>query len=1535
MKKRTVRKWVWGIMGTILLIILTLQATLYFFGDEILKESILLSFKRYSERNFKPEKRPSLDFDNLSINIFTGNFTVTGLYYSGYLTKDSIHDGNADHIKLMVHEAEVKGIKLIELYKKRQIKLSEINFYKPDIQWIISEKDDTTNLSSRDQIELIAQNLEQHLTQYIDELSFDVLNIIDGNLFITQEKSQTSSQQADAGISNKFHAQQVNIRLYEFLLDSLSSGRKDRFFFTKDIDIQLANYQLLTDGLYLLKADTLGFSTSRQQIYLKDMAVLPLSSQAKNGISVHVPEVKLTQIDWRDFYFDSLLIAHQLIFEKPSIHFEIREDSIGNHTIKSLNAFSTDSLYHRFAGKLKKLEIGDIIFNDGQMKLSKFGEDTLQILNADKVSLLLAQISFDKTQELDDTSVQVLPLDTVDLSIQNLKLFLPDKRHYFTSNKATLRTDRFRNFACDVHFDSVMFKAGVDSLQELLLNPPEKPVAFDVEVPQISFYGIQLASMLEKRAAILDSIYIKKPEVIIANFSQQSLGKLASGIKVAGEEEQESVKSLLYDWSNAKLNLSPIISPGDSTALFQWLKAGKLQIDSGKFQVLKAKQDFSDFIQITAVDTFYAYLNEISIDQLNNDSLQISDGKVAILANEVDVFLQKSKFLLPGERGEGGLLDVEDMSISTLTNEAYFRNIYFWTNPQRPPSTEVWLHRMYIPFVEFKDVNLEEIYVEQNAEIAKLSVYSPQVTLNYKKNDLPKKELKFDFKNLYPQLSSYLNQLSVPSINVHNATLKLQKISSNRVEPLFTTQKLNVRLRGFFLDSLTRMNRLRPFYADVLDVSAENYQWDFYPEDDTYPLLGVKGSSIHYNSYEGQLDASKITMLTNTSGRSDLQNLQLYCDKIMADDISPYLLIHDKFLQVGRVMIMKPIYKVDEKKNSEDGDDKKVLSRKSLQPDLNKLLNKNLQKIHLRYVSVEKGELDYIQSIANDTLSFVKVDSIEFKARDLIVNHQERRHLHNILYADEIDFSFFADQIYADNSAEGNQKVLIDDAYFSSRDSYLKIAKLQFVPPQNVYQFKDKTHFNLDARNLNVRGLDFKRAYLYGDFKVQNIDIEQSALKVFLGSGPSKKDRKKSGSIHEVISPYLDQISVGMIKYPQSPLQVYDKKNEKLKFSSDKLEADISDFFVDQSSFTLSFGAHQSATAQMFFSKDINISIQDYSRSLDDGLYLMSAEEVNIESGKNRIEVNGIKLEPQLSRAQMLDKFTYSKSVAHMQIDQLEMKDVDFEALLEHEKLIVGEVNLYDPKLEVFKDNRLPRDETKRPGLHQELLYQLDHFIKIDQLKVVDGEIIYAERAEDALEDGKISFDDLYLTATHLTNDPQAIKDSIVTTLNVSSKVMGEGDLQASFRFLNASKDLKFYVNGSLGKMDLTAFNQILEPVAFVHIKEGINQEMKFDIQGDKDKAEGKMEFRYNNLSVQMIDREKGKSGLDEKLGSFIANAFVLKANNPKAVFLRIGNIENERDESRAMFHYWWKSLLSGIRSSIGIEKNMEKTKDFAELEKD
>ena len=86
------------------------------------------------------------------------------------------------------------------------------------------------------------------------------------------------------------------------------------------------------------------------------------------------------------------------------------------------------------------------------------------------------------------------------------------------------------------------------------------------------------------------------------------------------------------------------------------------------------------------------------------------------------------------------------------------------------------------------------------------------------------------------------------------------------------------------------------------------------------------------------------------------------------------------------------------------------------------------------------------------------------------------------------------------------------------------------------------------------------------------------------------------------------------------------------------------------------------------------------------------------------------------------------------------------------------------------------------------------------------------------------------------------------------------------------------------------------------------------------------MKFYYNDLKIQLLNREtETLKGIGPVLGSFFANTFFIRTNNPKNFVFRKGDIFFERDKKRAIFNYWVKSFLSGVVSSVGAVNNKKK----------
>jgi hypothetical protein len=146
----------------------------------------------------------------------------------------------------------------------------------------------------------------------------------------------------------------------------------------------------------------------------------------------------------------------------------------------------------------------------------------------------------------------------------------------------------------------------------------------------------------------------------------------------------------------------------------------------------------------------------------------------------------------------------------------------------------------------------------------------------------------------------------------------------------------------------------------------------------------------------------------------------------------------------------------------------------------------------------------------------------------------------------------------------------------------------------------------------------------------------------------------------------------------------------------------------------------------------------------------------------------------------------------------------------------------------------------------------------------------------------------------------------------------------------------EFHFMGHVGELDLTALNEMLIPLGAIEVRSGFNEEVNINFRGNDEYAEGLMEFRYNNLKIDMLDRKTYQSkGFGNNLKTIFANSFVVSSKNPRWFKLQQGNIFFERIESRSIFNFWAKSLLSGTVSSIGINKSKEEAKAYYKEKKE
>lgn len=1512
-----------GTAGVLLGLLLMLQLAFFFFGNEIYRESILLGFRRYAA-TFEEKQKPSLYFADISFNLINGSFSLQELSLSIYLEDRP----GADHLSLEVPEVQVNGFGLRDILRHRELALGEISLLKPRIQLLQGGVlQDSSHVDADELLHKLSERLLITVNQYLNAFSVERVRISEANLFITQQSVNDRGE--DASLHNKLIAENISISLLDFAVDSLSTQNRERIFFSENLEFRLGSYQwLLPDSSYLLRADTLGFSTAGQELFFKELRIYPmrmLPDSARTRFRLSLPEVRLSGVNLRQIIKDSVLLADKLLLREARLSLQLGGSDTVSYPAFQLASLCGDRLLPFLPEMLKTAGIGEIKLEHGAINLDRGEADSLQVMQASGVEIVLRQFLLDSLSAADSLP-RLLASDSLLLAAGHFRIWLPDGRHALSGKCLKLGLGRENAYAASLQLDSLRLRPGHDSLELLLLAPPQKPLAYELDVPRFSISGLQLDSLLTSRAAVVDSIYILRPDFRIANFAEVSVGKQAAGYPVLQRSDslpRESIRSLLYDWSHARLNFAPVIVPGDSAAWLQGLRAGQFQIDSGRVSVVKAAPSGDRFVEITRIDTFYAYLHQIRIDELSEDSAAFNtDGKVAVRASDMDIFLQNSRFRVPGSRGEGGAVFVKDARLNTLDSLGYMRNLYFSTNPGAPPSTSLWLQRMHLPYVQLEDIDLNRVYKEQRAVAGRLSIYAPDLVFNYYDNRSAPAGT-FDFENLYPLLADYLHELSLRRIRLSRGKALLRRYTAGRYDTLFHTRRLSLDMYDFRLHKGTRMSRLRPFYAHQLVLEADDWRWNFLAAADEQLIRGLRAAKFHYNSLESQLDIEQIATVTDARYSDKTLDQQLACEWLKIDDIDPYRLISDNLLHIGRMIARRPVFAVEQ--IAGDGENERDTNQRlTLQPELNRLLNEKLKRIEVGSFQVEEGVFKVLRKLGGDTTLYAYLDDIELTAASILVDGRQRRHLHHVLYADEVDFELLAQELRFTHPAK-KQWLLAEKLRLNSRETSLLADDFRLFPSS-----PGRSAFSLDTRGMEVSGLDYRKAFLYGQLDVQEIDLLAPELQLFVSPSGNKQIRDYPESVHHFISPYLSSISLSRLNYRDGKLQVFDRDKDQLMFEAPAIDARVRGFFLDQQAYRAEVEQLKKGNEGLFFCQDIEAEIPAYSFEIDEGFYRMSFGNISLSSGGASMQVEDVRLQPLLSREEVIKRFAKAKTVASAEARAVHLSGVNFRKLIRQKYLDVEQVRVEQPLLKAYRDKRRPTDEDRSPPLHQQMLLKMDQLLNIRHLEVEDGFISYSERAGGGEEDGTITFEGLHAGLRNLTNDRRLWHDSLYMRLDVSARVMGEGDLRVSFSFPLEDDSLAFSVSGNLGPMDLTHFNRILEPVAFVHIKEGRARSMGFAFSGNRHFTEGVMRFKYNDLSVLMLDKQRGRVGFDEKLGSIIANAFVLKADNPKGVFMRIGKIHYERDPSKAMFHYWWHSLLTGIKSSIMIEKETEKTKDFS-----
>lgn len=435
--------------------------------------------------------------------------------------------------------------------------------------------------------------------------------------------------------------------------------------------------------------------------------------------------------------------------------------------------------------------------------------------------------------------------------------------------------------------------------------------------------------------------------------------------------------------------------------------------------------------------------------------------------------------------------------------------------------------------------------------------------------------------------------------------------------------------------------------------------------------------------------------------------------------------------------------------------------------------------------------------------------------------------------------------------------------------------------------------YSSKIKEIQASGIGLMKLLFQGDISINRVNITGADLHFLpeLANQLAQNDESSNGERSVIV----DHVSIN-----NTSVRLY---------RSGESEADTIIDDLDLMAINLNLSPGNRPLEKMI--EHLNLSVVSISHKTDNGFYELRTDSLSFDLGSGDLTIESAEVQPLLSPAEMPENLGHQTDHFDISSGTISISNFDAGRWFDDRQISISAVRLADLDLRISHDKNFPEKPKEEKPLLNRQFSLLDIETTVDTLIWDGGSIAYREKEEGQDLYGEVLFDSPQIQFLGIQNtDPQK---NIVASAKTS--FMGEADLNVDFEFtLNESSTQ--YISGTLDSIGLEIINPVIEPLAFVRLKEdGELTSLEFEMKLDDQMATGELIAIYEDLSIQTLNQETLEKSTGENVLSFFANLIAIRSSNG-GEDPRVGEIEFEREKEKSMFSYWWKSLRSGLKST-------------------
>jgi hypothetical protein len=478
------------------------------------------------------------------------------------------------------------------------------------------------------------------------------------------------------------------------------------------------------------------------------------------------------------------------------------------------------------------------------------------------------------------------------------------------------------------------------------------------------------------------------------------------------------------------------------------------------------------------------------------------------------------------------------------------------------------------------------------------------------------------------------------------------------------------------------------------------------------------------------------------------------------------------------------------------------------------------------------------------------------------------------------------------NEEMGDYIVEVDQVNVNIFKSRIDLENISIRPRQ---EHVDRSNFIGDISSIKLKGIDIVKFIIKKNIDISELTISNSKI---LGNIFSSEEPKKL-----VVSPvnirvgkvYLDTFEVAMINI-SSALSVSVKEGSLTVYDLDVSKND-----------TLSAG----------MIGKFDFKAYELSAVKADSMYSYLFNGILFTESSNTLAIDSFYIFPNYGNYEFTSKYQIETDRVEASFRNIIAHDFPVAAYLRSRSIQSSYIEIGHMDLDIFRDKR-KRDNPEVKTEFQDLIYNYPGTLRIDSIGLIAGNVTYTEHGPLSNEPGRISFNRIESKIYRITNDTLYKGKNEYIVLDGKAHLMDAGLMTIQLKAKLFDPHNTFTVVGKVSGMEGKRLNPMLEKNAYLYVNSGKIDAIAFNFTANSTESTGQMNLLYHDLDMTVKNKQTDDTtAIAEKFISLFANYKILNSNPLPRQEVRVGQIYFARDPKKFIVNYCFKSILSGIKSSI------------------